>query len=77
MVKRRKKLKQKKIKICVSIWQGALLWQLLLVGNSLRYPPWIATVWEKDKGGAGGGPLVVLYMGPQDRKENKLQRTVI
>lgn len=37
----------------------------------------ISPVWEKDKGGVGGGPLMVLYTGQQDRKENKLQRTVI
>lgn len=59
------------------MWQEALLWQSLLVGNSLRYPLWVVTVWEKDKRGVGGGPLTVLYVGQQNRKENKLQRTVI
>lgn len=38
-----------------------------------RYP---MSVWEKDKGEGGGGPLVVLYVGQQDRKENKLWRTL-
>lgn len=72
---RKKKLKQKE-KPCL-MWQEALLWQSLLVGNSLRYPLWVVTVWEKDKRGVGGGPLMVLYIGQQNRKENKLQRTVI
>lgn len=31
-----------------------------------RYP---MSVWEKDKGVGGGGPLVVLYVGQQDRRK--------
>lgn len=58
-------------------WKQKELWQSLLVGNSLRYPLWVVTVWEKDKRGVGGGALMVLYIRQQKRKENKLQRTVI
>lgn len=58
------------------MWQEAFLWQLLLVGNSLRYPLWVVTVWEKDKKGVGGDPPVVVYIRQQNRKENKLQRIV-
>lgn len=59
------------------MWQDTLLQRSLLVGNFLRYSPWVVTVWEKDKRGVGGGPLIVLYIGQQNRKETKLQRTVI
>lgn len=54
--------------VYVSTWQEALLWQLLLVGNYLRYTLWIVTVWEKDKRVVGGGPLVVLHTGQQGKQ---------